>query len=463
MATTKLPPAARGLFFVGNAVQLIRDPLGFATRCAREYGDVVRLRFGPVVYYMFNHPDAVEYILRGNHRNFIKDRGTRLLSSLLGQGLVTSDGELWRRQRRLAQPAFQLDQIQKYSTLMVAYAQRLLGEWRPGQTRDVHADMMRLTMEIVAQALFSAEVSGEAGRVARALEEIMKFWAGPAAIFPWLGKLPTPGNRRNRRASQEVDAIIRGVIARRKAGGPGPDDLLARLLAARDEDGSPMSDQQLRDELVTLFLAGHETTAVALSFCFYLLARHPEVEARLAAELDEVLQGQTPTAAHVPRLRYAEWVVKEAMRLYPPVPSIGREAVDDCEIGGYPVPRGTQITLGQWVVHRDPRWYDDAEAFRPERWDNDLARRLPRGAYFPFGDGPRVCIGNHFAMMEAVLILATVAQRYRLELVPGYTLELLPSITLRPRHGLPMLVREFKGAGHDRETPDAPAVGAGHA
>jgi cytochrome P450 len=238
------------------------------------------------------------------------------------------------------------------------------------------------------------------------------------------------------------------TIARRRAdGAPGGDDLLSRLLAARDEDGSRMTDRQLRDELVTLFLAGHETTALALAYSFYLLAQHSQAESRLAAEVDEVLQGQAPTGAVVPRLRYTEWVVREAMRLYPPAPSIGREAVCDCEIGGYYVPKGTQLALVQWVVHRDPRWFDDPEAFRPERWDNDLARRLHRGAYFPFGDGPRICIGNYFALLEAVLVLATVAQRYRLALAPGFKLQLLPSVTLRPKHGVSMVVRDRPARG----------------
>jgi cytochrome P450 len=219
-----------------------------------------------------------------------------------------------------------------------------------------------------------------------------------------------------------------------------------------------MTDRELRDEVVTLFLAGHETTALALSYSFYLLATHPEAEARLSAELAEVLRGRPPTSADVPRLRYAEWVAKESMRLYPPAPSIGREAINDCEIGGYHVPKGTQIGLMQWVVHRDPRWFDEAEAFRPERWDNDLAKRLPRGAYFPFGDGPRVCIGNHFAMMETVLILATVLQRYRLELAPGYKLELFPSITLRPKHGVQVVVRERAAARDGQGVPASHAV-----
>jgi cytochrome P450 len=417
---TTLPPSPRGHWLIGNAWQIIRDPLTYATRWAREYGDVVRLRFGPLDFYALNHPDAVEYVLRGNHRNFIKDKGTRLLSGFLGQGLVTSEGDLWRRQRRLAQPGFQLEQVQKYGAVMVAYARRLLEEWRPGQTRDVHHDMMRLTLEVVAQTLFSATVTGQAERMGRAMDVIMKYWAGAAALVPWLQRLPTPGNLRYRRTLRELDAIILGAVAQRRVeGAPEADDLLGRFLAARDEDGSRMSDRQLRDELVTLFLAGHETTAVALSFCFYLLAQHPEAEARLAAEVDEVLRGEPPTAAAVGRLRYAEWVVKEAMRIYPPVPSIGREALAECEVGGYTIPKGGQIVLSQWVVHRDGRWFDEPLAFRPERWDNDLARSLPRGAYFPFGDGPRICIGNQFALMEAVLILTTVVQRYRLTLPPG--------------------------------------------
>jgi cytochrome P450 len=423
-------------------IQMGRDPLGFLTRTARTKGDVARIRFGPVEYYLLFHPADVEYVLRGNHRNFIKDRGTRMLSAVLGQGLVTSAGELWRRNRQLIQPAFQRDQVESYAAVMVGYTQRLLQEWQPGQTRDVHADLMRLTLEIVGQTLFSASVSGQAGEVGRAMETVMRFWAGPAAVFSWWQRLPTPGNFRFRQAQRRLDEIFLSAIAQRRSGGPGREDLLSRLLHARDEEGGRMSDQQLRDELITLFLAGHETTAVALTFCLYLLSEHPEVEARLATELDEVLAGAPPTVAHLPRLRYTEWVVKEALRLYPPVPSIGREALADCEIGGYAVPKGTQVSLVQWVTHRDRRWFDDPLTFRPGRWDNDLSRRLPRCAYFPFGDGPRVCIGTHFALMEAVLILATVASRFRLELAPGQKLVLLPSITIRPRGGVRMVVRD---------------------
>jgi cytochrome P450 len=284
----------------------------------------------------------------------------------------------------------------------------------------------------------------------------MKYWSGIGAMFRWWKYLPTPGATRFRRAIRELDSIIVDAVAQRRAGGAGPQDLLSRFLNARDEDGSRMSDKQLRDEMVTLLLAGHETTAVALTLCFYLLARHPQADARLAAEVDEVLAGEPPTTEDIPRLRFTEWVVKETMRLYPPVPSVGREALADCEIGGYHIPKGAQIALVQWMTHRDKRWFgEDADQFRPERWDNDLARRLPRCAYYPFADGPRICIGMHFAMMEAVLILATVASRYRLELAAGYTLKILPSVTIRPQGGVSVIL-------HDRKVPAA-AVGRGAA
>jgi cytochrome P450 len=274
----------------------------------------------------------------------------------------------------------------------------------------------------------------------------MKYFASLIVWVPWLQKLPLPANKRYRRAAAELDAVVFETIAQRRASPAHEDDLLGRFLASHDDDGSGMSDRQLRDELVTLFLAGHETTALALSFCCYLLAKHPEVEGRLAAELEDVLGGQLPAVEHVGRLRYTEWVVKESMRLYPPAPSIGREALADCEIGGYAVPKGTQIALMQWIVHRDPRWFDQPEAFRPERWDNDLARRIPRCAYFPFGDGPRICIGNQFAMMEAILGLATIYQRFHLELAQGFKLDLMPSVTLRPKGGVRMIVHDRKSA-----------------
>ncbi|TMQ29950.1 MAG: cytochrome P450, partial [Planctomycetota bacterium] len=262
----RIPPGPKGRLLLGNLREILHEPFDFLIRCRRDHGDVVRVRVGPLVVYLVNHPDAIEQVLRRDHRNFIKDRGTRMLSALLGQGFLTSEGEVWRRQRRLAQPAFQLDQIQKYGAVIAACAERMLLDWQPGQTRDIHADMANLTMEIAAQTFLGASMTGQADRVSHVLDVGMRYFAGPVVWLPWLRWLPTPSNRRFRRARRELDAIMYATIARRRAAGePAGDDLLSRLLAARDEDGSRMTDEQLRDELVTLFLAGHETTALALS------------------------------------------------------------------------------------------------------------------------------------------------------------------------------------------------------
>ena len=452
----KNPPKPPGLFLVGNMFQILRQPLDFAKDFARTHGDVVRVRLGPLIFYLVSHPEAIEQILRRDHRLFVKDKGTRMLSSVLGEGLLTSEGDMWRRQRRLAQPSFQGDQLQKYAAGMTQAAQHTIEDWQAGQTRDIHADMTRLTMEIAAQAFLGTSVVDKADRVGQAMQTVIEYFANILILVPGYSWLPLPRNIQYRRACRALDAVIFETIAQRRAEGrTDGDDLLSRLLAARDEDGTQMTDRQLRDELVTLFLAGHETTAIALSFCFYLMALHPEVEAKVVAEVDEVLQGAPATGSHLLQLRYTDWVIKETMRLYPPVPSIGRQATCDYEVMGFRIPKGAQVSFAQWVVHRDPRWFDDPETFRPERWDNDLIRKLPRCAYFPFGEGPRICIGNLFATMEAVLIVATVVQRYHLAAVPGYKLDILPSVTLRPRNGLPMIVEERKKA--------RPAEVAGHA
>lgn len=445
MSGTKTPPGPRGRFPLGNTLDYIRDPLGFLTRCAREYGDVVRLRLGVDTYYALNHPALVEEVLRTRADAVIKDKLTRGIGPIVGQGLLTSEGAFWRRQRKLAQPAFQHQAISRYGEVMVEHALRLRAEWLDSRPRDVHEDMMRLTVGIVAKTLFNSEVAAEAEDIGRSLEVMMAYYLVPAKFLPFRERLPTRENREFRAAVRRVDDVIYGIIARRRAEGNDPGDLLSRLLAARDDEGSGMTDRQLRDECVTLFLAGHETTALTLTYAFHLLAHHPDAAGRLAAELDEVLAGRPPTAADVPDLVYTGWIVRESMRLYPPAWAIGRQAVDDMDVGGYRVRKGTQFIVSQWVLHRDPRWFDSPDAFLPERWDNDLVRHLPRGTYLPFGDGPRVCIGNHFAMMEAVLILATLAQRHRTAPAPGQVLELSPSITLRPKSGTRMVVHARQG------------------
>jgi cytochrome P450 len=450
----KYPPGPRGDLLLGSTFDYLRDPMGFVHGAMQEYGDVVWLRLGNLRTYLISHPEYIEYVLRGHADNFMKDRLTRWLIPLLGEGLLTSEGSFWRRQRRLAQPAFQHSQIERYAAVMVEQTERMLETWRPGEVRDTHEDLMRLTLGIVARTLFDAELSGDAETVGQSLEVVMNHFMSPMRWFRFLDYLPIPSSRRYWRAIGRLDTIVYGIIQAHRAEGRDRGDLLSRLLAARDEENRGMTDRQLRDEIVTLVLAGHETTALALFYVFYLLAQSPQAEERMAAELRAVIPDRPPTVADVPNLKYTEWVVREAMRLYPPAWGIAREALDDCEIGGYHVPKGTQIFMTQWLVHRDGRWFDDPDVFRPDRWDHELIKRLPRCAYFPFGDGPRVCIGNHFAMMEAVLILATIARRYRLHIEPRQTLELLPSITLRPKHGLRMRLQARDDTGNRLDVPE---------
>ena len=438
---SNLPPGPRGWPMLGNLLAYRSDPLAFLTACAREHGYAVRIRLPGIRAVLLSHPELIEQVLRGEHRNFKKDSITRRTVSFLGQGLLTSEGEFWRRQRQLAQPAFQHGQIQGYGPVMTACVERLLAGWRPGELLDVHAEMSRLALDIVARTLFDSDVAQEATEVRDSLEAVMRYFLNPAASWSGLGDwAPTPAAFRYRRAKRRLDAVILGMISRQRAAEKAGSGLLSRLLAARDERGQAMSDAELRDELVTLFLAGHETTALALTYCFLLLARNPAAESRLVAELNAVLGGRTPAAEDLPRLPFTEAVVKEAMRLYPPAWIVGREAVVECRIGGYRIAPGTQLWMSQWVVHRDSRWYDGAEEFRPERWLDELARRLPRCAYFPFGDGPRICIGAGFAMLEAVLALAAIAQRFQLTLAADQTFALAPSITLRPKYGLKAIV-----------------------
>jgi cytochrome P450 len=450
----RLPPGPKGGLLLGNTLDYLRDSLGFTTGAAHEYGDIVRLRLGNLRTYLLTNPEHIEYVLRSHADQFMKDKLTRWLVPLLGQGLLTSEGAFWRRQRRLAQPSFQHQQIARYASIMVEHTERMLETWRDDEIRHPHRELTRLTLSVVAKTLFDAELSGDASAVGESVEVVQNHFMSPMRWFRVFDYLPLPSNRRYRRAMRQIDDVIYRIIRDRRQSGHDPGDLLSRLLAARDDEGRGMTDRELRDEMVTLVLAGHETTALALFFTLYLLSQSPRAENALAAELGGLPQDRPLSAQDVPALRYTEWIVRESMRLYPPAWVIAREALCDCEIGGYDVPKGTQLFALQWVVHRDARWFADPDEFRPERWDNDLIKRLPKCAYFPFGDGPRICIGNHFAMMEAVLILATIARRFRLSVEPGQTLELLPSITLRPRRELRMRVhaRERIPRDHGRES-----------
>jgi cytochrome P450 len=418
---------------------------------------VALLRLGRTRLYLLNHPDFVKDVLVHEHRRFHKGRGLELAKYLLGEGLLTSEGEFHRRQRRLAQPAFHQQRIASYAAAMVTQAERISDRWAElgGPTDaprvlDIHAEMMRLTLAIVAETLFGAEVENEAQEIGQAIATSMKLFRSFTTLpfAPLLERLPLPSTRRFLKARARLDATIYRLISDRRAAGEDRGDLLSMLLLAQDEEGSGgMTDEQLRDEAMTLFLAGHETTANALTWSWYLLSQHPDVEARLHAELDAVLGQRRAEAADVPRLTYTSGVLAESMRLYPPAWVIGRRAIVDYEVAGYRVPRGSIVLLSQWVMHRDQRFFSDPERFDPERWTDEARAARPRFAYFPFGAGPRMCIGEQFAWMEGVLVLATLARRWRARLVPGHRVALEPSITLRPAGGMRMVLGHVGGAG----------------
>ena len=418
------------------------NAIAYFTKCFRDYGDIVTLRFLGVPMCIVNRPDYIETVLVTQHNNFEKSKDYRALRRVLGNGLLTSEGEFWRRQRKLVQPAFHQFRIAAYAEVMVAYTERMLASWVDGQERDVHEAMMRLTLDIVAKTLFDTDVSHEAEDVGAALQVLMsKFFrqAGFALLLP--SSVPIPTTRHLRRAVRQLDKVIYEIIRRRRAGSSASDDLLSVLLQAQDDEGLRMTDRQLHDEIMTLFLAGHETTANALSWTWLLLGQHPEVEEKLAEELTRVLGGRAPTAADLSRLNYTEMVVRESMRLYPPVWVIGRRALAPFRMGEFELPAETNVLMSQFITHRDARYFPEPERFDPERWRASDPRSvsLPRFAYFPFGGGPRVCVGAGFAMMEAVLLLATIAQKFRLTLVPGQTVKYLPSVTLRPKSGIRMI------------------------
>jgi cytochrome P450 len=442
MTRSAAPPGPKGSLLGGNLSEFRRDRLDFLTRCARTYGDFVSLRLGPRRVILVSDPDAIEHVLVTAGRHFVKHFALRMSPLILGNGLLTSEGDFWLRQRRLAQPAFQRGRVAGYAGVMVDYAERMLAGWRAGEPRDLLAEMSRLTLAIAAKTLFDADADDKANAVRSALEVSQQhFIRRFNSLVPIPVSIPTPGNLRLRRAVRQLDVVIYEFIRQRRAGGAEKGDLLSMLLHARDEgDGGRMTDRQLRDEAMTLFLAGHETTALALSWTWFLLATHPEAEARLLEELRGALGGRAPTVEDWPRLKYTERVVTEAMRLYPPAYVIGREATSAVEVGGYTVPKGMTLLMSQWVVHRDPRWYESPEKFRPERWEGERAKALPKYAYFPFGGGPRLCIGNTFALMEAVLVVATIAQRFRFRLVPGQTVEPSPTFTLRPQSGIKVVL-----------------------
>jgi cytochrome P450 len=484
-----MPPLAPGprLPLFGALIGPGRDPLKLFTRLAATYGDVVGFTIGGERVFFINHPQHIRDVLVTHQRNFTKSRGLERAKKLLGEGLLTSEGATHLRRRRLIQPAFHRDRVAGYASVMSDRAARMRARWIDGATLDVSKEMMRVTLAIVAQTLFDSDVESQADEVGVAVTEVLEtFWYTLLPFQRLIDMLPLPVLRRGRAARARLDALIYAMIADRRATGRDHGDLLSMLLAARDEDDGPdrverrpasaggsagdshnlprglspaspltpvppaisadegahlrrgLSPVEIRDEAMTLLLAGHETTANALTWTWYLLSQSPEVEARLHAEIDDTLHGRLPTAEDVGRLNFVERVVTESMRLFPPAWVIGRRAIADYAIGGYHVPARSVLFMSPYVMQRDRRFFPEPERFLPDRWTPEFKAALPKFAYFPFGGGARQCIGEHFAWMELVLLVATIAQAWRLRLVPNHPVVAQPLITLRAKHGMMM-------------------------
>lgn len=449
MIASARPPVIKGRPFVGMLPEFRKNAPQVLLRAAREHGDIAEIRLGPQRIFAVANPDWIRDILVTHQSNFIKSRMLERAKVLLGEGLLTSEGEFHKRQRRLSQPAFHRDRLIGYGSAMVDCAVHAREKWQAGTTLDIAREMNHLTLAIVARTLFSADVSAEADEIRAALTDVLGLFELVLSPFSeWFEKLPLPSVRRFERARNRLDQTIYRIIAERRASQRDAGDLLSMLLLAQDEEGEGgMSDKQVRDEALTLFLAGHETTANALAWTWYLLSQNPDAEARFHSEIDRVLGGRLPAFEDLAQLRFVEMVFAESMRLYPPAWGIGRRNLDEYRVGDHVIPPRTVILMSPYVVHRDPRWYAEPERFLPDRWLPEEVAKRPKFSYFPFGGGARVCIGERFAWMEGVLILAAIGQRWRLRLAPGARAETRALITLRPKYGMPMIVEARRSGG----------------
>lgn len=445
-------PGPRAWTPFGQLLPFRRDVTGFLRRMAAEYGDVAYFKVGLNGVALLNHPDYVREVLQTNNSNFVKGRPLHLAKRLLGEGLLTSEGDVHARQSRSVQPAFHAERIQAYATVMTDYAARWSAGWSDGATVDVMREMTNLATAIAGKTMFQWDLdSAVAKGIGGALADAMSLFSRASLPFAeLLLSLPLPSTRRFHRAKAHLDDVIYGLVSERRRAGELQDrgDLLSMLLAAHGHEGNGtgMTDTQVRDEALTLFLTALDTTSLALTWTWYVLSQHPAVESALHAEIDWVLDGRTPTIDDVERLPYTRMVFLEAMRLYPPIYAIAREAVEAFPVGGYLVPRGTLVLLSPFVMHRDPRYYPDPDRFDPRRWDAQAALKRPGFTYFPFGGGPRGCIGQSYAMQEAILVLATLASRWRMRLVPGHRVAFQPLINLRPRDGMRMTLERRRPA-----------------
>ena len=445
MPSRRRAPGPPGLPLLGNLIPFRRDVLGLLLESRRRYGDVVRYRLGPMLIHVVSHPDYVRHVLVTNQHNYNKQtRSSAMIRAISGDSLLVTSGDAWLRQRRLMQPLFQRQRLARFLPIMSAATEEMLQRWRPavagGEPLDVASEMMRLTYTIVGRSLFGADVGRDAEQVERAATVVLRHtYRRLERLFDWPLWLPTPGNLRFRRGLQALNAIVYSLIRRRSLDTHAPADLLTLLLCQRDEEtGAGMSEEQVRNEVITLLLAGHETTANALTWTWYLLAKHPEAARRVRAEVSEVLGDRPPAFEDLARLPYTTAVIQESMRLYPPIWIVERHALADDSIGGFDIPAGSTVAYSPYVSHRHPDFWPSPEEFDPDRFGPAQSAQRPPYAYLPFGGGQRLCIGSHFALLEAQVIVALVARAYRLDLLPGFPVEPLPGITLRARHGLPM-------------------------
>jgi cytochrome P450 len=424
-----------------------KDPIAYTRDLFQIYGDTVYLQIGKEHVFFTTNPDHIRQVTVEQANIFPKNRDYtdphKGLARFTGQGILTSNGDFWRKQRKIVAPSMHTRRIQTYGDLITQYTAEMTEGWQDGQRLKMADTMLKLTLRVIAQVLFNVDASAASGKVSEAMEVIQEVSGGKNfSLMDMLPTwVPTPRELKARAALRDLDSLIYGIIDERLANPEDRGDLLSMLLMARDDEDQAMPRQQVRDEAVTMFLAGHETTANSMNWTWTLLARHPEVLAKLHSELDSVLAGRLPTYDDLPHLPYTEMVIKESMRLYPPAWSFSREAVEETRLGNYTVPKGSTVGIINYFTQRDPRWWSDGEAFRPERFAVEAEADLPKHAYIPFGAGPRICIGNAFAMMETRLILATVASRYTLHLDPGQAVHMKPLITLNPDGDLPMTVR----------------------
>ena len=441
-----LPPSVKPFWIGGHFRMFRKNPPAFLETLAR-LGEVTSFKMGPQAAFFINNPEMVRDLLVVNAHKFVKGRALQRAKSLLGEGLLTSEGEFHLRQRRMIQPAFHRQRINEYARAMVEYAEKMSSEWTGGDERDIDQEMMRLTLNIVGKTLFSANVENESDSVGGAMTTIVQMFN--LLLLPFaeiLEKLPLPHSIRFKKAKQTLDEVIYKIIDERRRSGEDKGDLLAMLLTAQDEegDGRGMSDKQIRDECLTLFLAGHETTANALTWTWYLLSQNPEKEAKFHQELDEVFaDGHAPGTEDYARLSYTESVLAESMRLFPPAWAIGRLSIEEHEFGGYHVPKKSLVLVSPYVAHHDPRYWEEAGEFLPERWQTQSVKEAgQKYIYFPFGGGVRRCIGEQFAWTEGVLLLAAIGRRWKFRLDPKQKIGLQAMITLRPKYGMKMKISE---------------------